>query len=149
MSMFCAGLAVHFSHHEIQTAQHRNDIAYLIAAHQLRQDLQVHKGWSTQLSAPGILTAIADKVDAQLALAALDSKVGFAAWWAQGHRCACTDRACRQFTDRYAAEANTLLNFLHAHSVACVAIAFLSHLDPHRHFAVCHGGAIDTQVPAD
>ena len=140
---------IHFPHDEIQAAQHRNDIAHLVPTQQLREHLQVHKGRPAKLRAPGALAAIADEVDAQFALAALDGKVGLPAWWTQGHRRAGADGTGRQVLDRDAAETYTFLNFLHAHDVACVAIAFLSYLDLHRHFAVRHVGAVDRQVPGN
>ncbi len=105
-------LAVHFSHHEIQAAQDGDDIAHFVPTQHFRQDLQVDKGWPAQLCTPGILAAIADEVDTQFALAALNGKVGFTAWWTQGNWRADADGACGQLIDRHAAEPNTFANFL-------------------------------------
>src|SRR3984893_19439102 len=127
MRLYGICLAINFSQHDVDAAQDGYSIAHFMAAYHFRENLQVDEGWAAQLGAPGIFTSIADKVDAQFALATLDGKVGFAARRAQRDGSARPDGTTRHLIDGNTAQANTLSDFLHTHHVAREAVTLLAH----------------------
>src|ERR1700730_5476244 len=128
MRLYGICLAINFSQHDVDAAQDGYSIAHFMAAYHFRENLQVDEGWPAQLGAPGIFAAIADKVDAQFALATLQGKVGFAARRAQRDGGARPDGAAGHLIDGNTAQANAFRDFLHTHQIASEAVTFLAYL---------------------
>src|SRR5579862_2223233 len=111
-----------------------------MTAQKFGQDLQVDEGWATQFGTPGIFAAIADKIDAQLAFAALYSKIGFTARHTQGNRRTRTNGSTGHLIYRDLTKTNAFCDFLHTHPVTCITITFLADLNLDGHFTVSHIG---------
>jgi hypothetical protein len=58
--------AVHAAEHDVERSDERHHVRHHVAAAELRQGLQVHEA-GAEPAAIGVLTAVADDVDAQLA----------------------------------------------------------------------------------
>src|SRR5690242_9866825 len=136
-------LPINLTQYDIQASHNCYYVAHFMATEQFRQDLEIDKGRTTQLGAPRIFAAIANKVDAQLALAALDGKVGFATGRTQRDGRARTDGATGHFIHRDATEADTFVDLLDAHHVAGKTIALLAYLHIDWYLAIGHIRAVD------
>src|SRR5690242_8252284 len=75
--------AIHVAEDDINAAEDGDHVADLVAAQQLRQDLQIDERGGANLGAVGIFRAVADHVDALFAARALDGVVCLAARGAQ------------------------------------------------------------------
>src|SRR5258706_215774 len=141
--------AINAAQNNIGTADNCHRVTQFVAAQEFRHNLQIDKGRSAHLHPPWIFAAIADQIVAILSAAVFDSEVGLPPWRSQGYRHTGSNGTRRQFVDSDTAQANALVNFLHAHFIAGEAIPFLAYLHIDRHFSVCHIRARHTYIKVD
>src|SRR5437588_785124 len=133
-------LAVDATEYDVRAADNGDRITHLMSTQQLWQNLQIAEGGGTHLGPPWVFAAVADEIVAVLPPAVLNGKIGFSPWWTQGHGHAGRNRSRWHLVEGHPAQADALVDLLHAHAVASIAIALLAHLYLYRHLAVGHVG---------
>src|ERR1700687_470694 len=117
-------LAIHLAEHDVDGSEDRDHVRDETALEQPRQDLKVHEGCAAHLCAErGGAAAVADHVEPDLALGALDRVVGLPLWALPYVAETRAHRSARQLVDALADQRDRQTHLTQSHLVARERVA--------------------------